>query len=92
MAGATRLEVKETQQELEQLIQEQTNPKLKQRLQVLYLLKLADALNISQIAKVVGKDRGTVQRYLARYRVQGLDTLLEIKHSPGRPTVRAVCN
>jgi putative transposase len=92
MAGATRLEVKETQQELEQLIQEQTNPKLKQRLQVLYLLKLADALNISQIAKVVGKHRGTVQRCLARYRVQGLDTLLEIKHSPGRPTVRAVCN
>ncbi len=87
MAGVTSIEVKESQQELEQLIQEQTNPKLKERLQVIYLLKLPDALNISQIAKVVGKHRGTVQRWLASYRVQGLDALLEIKHSPGRPRV-----
>ena len=75
------------QQELEQLLQQQTNLKRKERLQALYLLKLPNTLSISQIAKVVGKHRGTVQRWLALYRNEGLNGLLEIKQSPGRPTV-----
>ncbi len=87
MSGVTSIEVEESQQELEQLLQQQTNLKLKERLQALYLLKLPDALNISQIALVVGKHRGTVQRWLALYRNEGLNGLLEIKQSPGRPTV-----
>lgn len=87
MSGVTSIEVEESQHELEQLIQQQTNLKLKERLQALYLLKLTDALSISQIAKVVGKHRGTVQRWLALYRNEGLNALLEIKQSPGRPTV-----
>jgi transposase len=87
MSGVTSIEVEESQQELEQLIQQQTNLKLKERLQALYLLKLPDALSVSQIAKVVGKHRGTVQRWLALYRNEGLNRLLEIKQSPGRPTV-----
>ena len=40
MSGVTSIEVEESQQELEQLIQQQTNLKLKERLQALYLLKL----------------------------------------------------
>jgi transposase len=87
MSGVTSIKIKETQQDLEELIEQQTNPKLKERLQVLYLLKLPKALNVSQIAKVVGKHRGTVQRWLASYRDEGLDALLQIKQSPGRPSV-----
>lgn len=87
MSGVTSIEVKESEQELEQLLQEQTNGKMKERLQVLYLLKLPQASSISQIAKVIGKDRGTVQRWLGIYRDQGLDALLEVKKSPGRPRV-----
>ncbi len=89
MSGVTRIEVEESQQELEQLLQQQTNLKLKERLQPLYRLKLTNALSISQIAKVVGKHRGTVQRCLALYRNEGIRGLLEIKQSPGRPTVIA---
>ena len=85
----TSIEVKQSKQEIEQLLQEQTSGKMKQRLQVLYLLKLPEALSISQIAKVVGKHRGTVQRWLVIYRDQGLDALLAAKKSPGRPRVIA---
>ena len=48
MAGVTRIEVRETAAELEDLIQTQSNPKLKERLQVLYLLQLSDAMSISK--------------------------------------------
>jgi len=87
MSGVTSIEVKESEQELQQLLQEQTSGKMKERLQVLYLLKLPEALSISQLAKVIGKHRGTVKRWLMIYRDQGLDALLEVKKSPGRPRV-----
>ncbi|GAP99950.1 helix-turn-helix domain-containing protein [Leptolyngbya sp. NIES-2104] len=68
MAGVTRIEIRETVAELEALIQQQRNPNLKERLQVLYLLKLPNAISIREIAKVVGRNRGSVQRWLSQYR------------------------
>jgi transposase len=82
MPGVSSIEIKESVPELEQLLLAQTNPKLKERVQVLYLLKLPNQLSVSRIAKVIGKHRGSVQRWLAIYRDQGLDALLEIKHRP----------
>jgi hypothetical protein len=49
-----RIRIQGTVAELEALLQQQSNPNLKERLQVLYLLKLPDAMSISAIAKVVG--------------------------------------
>lgn len=83
MAGVTRIEIRETVAELEALIQQQSNPTLKEWLQVLYLLKLPNAMSISEIAKVVGRNRGSVQRWLKQYRRTGLASLLEIRQSPG---------
>ncbi|MBM0743307.1 helix-turn-helix domain-containing protein [Phormidium sp. CLA17] len=54
---------------------------------MLYLLKLADARSISAIAKVVGRHRGSVQRWLSQYREAGLNGLLETRQSSGRPQV-----
>lgn len=87
MVGVTRIEIRETAVELEALIQQQSNPNLKERLQVLYLLKLPNAMSISEIAKVVGRNRGSVQRWLSQYRSNGLTSLLETRQSPGRPQV-----
>lgn len=87
MVGVTRIKIQETVAELEALIQQQSNANLKERLQVLYLLKLPNAMSISAIAKVVGRNRGSVQRWLSRYRETGLNGLLETRQSPGRPQV-----
>jgi transposase-like protein len=89
MAGVTRIEIRETAVELEALIQQQANPSLKERLQVLYLLKQPNAMSISEIAKVVGRNRGSVQRWLSQYRSNGLTSLLETRQSPGRLQVIA---
>lgn len=85
MAGVTQIEVQETAAELEDLIQKQSNPKLKERLQVLYLLQLPDAMSISGIAKVIGRHRGSVQEWLSQYRAGGLETFLSLGQSTGRP-------
>ncbi len=87
MAGVTSIEIQETAAQLEQLLQKQSNPNLKERLQVLYLLKLPEAMSVSAVAKVIGRHRGSVQRWLSLYREVGLEGLLETRQSPGRPTV-----
>jgi transposase len=87
MAGVTKIDIQETATELAALIQQQPNPNLKERLQVLYLLKLPDAMSVSGIAKVIGRHRGSVQRWLSLYREWGLEGVLETRQSPGRPQV-----
>ena len=87
MAGVTSVEIQESAQELAQLLQTETNATFKERLQVLYLLQLPEPMSISAIAKVIGKHRGTLQRWLSLYQAQGLKALLENKQSSGRPRI-----
>ena len=87
MAGITRFEIRESAEDLAAQLQAQTNPIFKERLQVLYLMKVPNAMSISAISLVVGKHRGTLQRWLSVYASEGLDGLLRVKQSPGRPSV-----
>lgn len=87
MAGITRFKIQESIEELAAQLQTQTNPSFKERLQVLYLMKLPNSMSIGAIALVVGKHRGTLQRWLSLYQAEGLDGLLRVKQSPGRPSV-----
>jgi len=49
------------------LVRQQNNVRLKERLQALYLIKNQGISDLA-IAKILGKHRGTVQRWLADYR------------------------
>lgn len=84
MAGVTRFEIRESVEELAAQLQTETRAVFKERLQVLYLLKLPNAMSISAISVVVGKHRGTLQRWLSIYQAEGLSGLLQVKQSPGR--------
>lgn len=87
MAGVTRVKIRESVEELAAQLQAESHPRRKERLQVLYLLKSPTAISISAIALVVGKQRGTVQRWLSVYQAEGLSRLMQVKQSPGRPRV-----
>lgn len=50
-------------------------------------MKLPKAMSISAIAVVIGKHRGTLQRWLSIYQAEGLSGLLCVKQSPSRPRV-----
>jgi transposase len=83
MAGVSAIAIKESLDELGERLRQTEQPILKERLQVLYWLKQAQAPSISQIATAIGRHRGTVQKWLALYRGQGLEALLVVKPTPG---------
>jgi L-alanine-DL-glutamate epimerase-like enolase superfamily enzyme len=83
MAGVSAIAIKESLEELGERLREVEQPIHKERLQVLYWLKQAQAPSVSQIAVAIGRHRGTVQKWLALYRAQGLEALLVVKPIPG---------
>ncbi|MEI2583754.1 helix-turn-helix domain-containing protein [Scytonema sp. PRP1] len=85
MCRVLKLEIKETQAELQELLRQQKTGYGKERIQALYLLKTRQVETVQHLAVVLGRGRMTVQRWLKLYREGGLSTLLELRKSPGRP-------
>jgi transposase len=75
--------VQESLEALSAHLRETTIAIHKERLQMLYWLKQDNAPSISSIAQALGRHRGTLQTWLARYRDNGLCSLLEVKLSLG---------
>jgi transposase len=83
MAGVTSIIVKESLEEIGKRLSQASKPIIKERLQVLYWLKQEKAPSISNIAKSIGRHRGTLQEWLRIYREEGLSGLEIVKSSPG---------
>lgn len=85
MAGVSKIEISESEAELKKLLRQEKTGSGKERVQVLYLLKTKKAKTISESAEMSGRNRVTVQDWLAKYRQGGLENLLGRKISTGRP-------
>jgi transposase len=83
MAGVTAIIVKESLEEISERLRKASKPIVKERLQVLYWLKQEKAPSISNIAKAIGRHRGTVQEWLKIYRTEGLTALEMVKSQTG---------
>jgi len=83
MAGVCKLSITETIEELKSLLNEQTASGF-QKNQALYLFKICQVKTVKELAMTIGVNRITVQRWLRKYRSDGLEGLLETKHSGGR--------
>ncbi|MEP0919968.1 helix-turn-helix domain-containing protein [Leptolyngbya sp. DQ-M1] len=64
MAGVYKLEIQESTEELKQLLRAQTMATGKERLQVLYLLQTKQAKTVQAAARLIGRNRVTVQDWL----------------------------
>ena len=84
MAGVVKIQIAESERELEKLLKQTSGPK-KTRLQALYWLKLGVVETTQDIAVLLNCHRVTVSRWLRTYRESGMKGLLEEKKSPGRP-------
>ena len=84
MAGVCKIEIRESEVELKQLLGQAKTGSEKERLQVLYLLKTKKALSVTHAAEIVGRNRVSLQNWLAEYRQGGLSKLLSKKVSTGR--------
>jgi transposase len=83
MAGVTSIIVKESVDERTERLCQTSEPRVKERLQMLYWLKQEKAPSISSIAKAIGRHRGTLQEWLRIYRTEGISALESVKSSPG---------
>lgn len=77
MPRATAFEVAENATELKNLMNAEKNAQRRTKIQVLYLLKSSNRPNISNIALIVGRNRGTIHRWLKKYQREGLYNLLD---------------
>lgn len=63
MAGVYKLEIKESEAELKQLLGGQRTAQGKERVQLLYLLKTAQAKTVQEAAQLLGRHRVTLQEW-----------------------------
>ena len=67
MAGITKVEVKESVEELHELLRKQKTTSNFERIQALYLLKRGQVKTIQHLASILGRGRITVHRWLKLY-------------------------
>jgi transposase len=85
MTGIYKIDIVETELELKQLLIKEKIVSKKEKIQVLYLLKTGKAKTVTQAAEMIGRNRVTVQDWLAKYRLGGREKLLNKTPIKGRP-------
>lgn len=83
MARPLQLTIQESREELERCLDKQTTATGKERLQMLYWLKLGIVNSRQDLVKLLHKSEATITRWLGRYNSGGLSALLEVKHASG---------
>lgn len=86
MACPLELTILESREELEHRLDRQTTATGKERLQMLYWLKLGIVNSRQDLVKLLHKSEATITRWLGMYKSGGLSALLEVKHAPGNPS------
>jgi hypothetical protein len=61
MAGVSKIEIRESEAELKELLRQEKTGSGKERIQVLYLLKTKKAKTVTEAAEMIGRNRVTVQ-------------------------------
>jgi transposase len=79
MVGVCKIKIAETELELKGLLKKEKTGSGKERLQALYLLKTKKAKTVKEAAEMLGRNRVTVQEWLAKYRNGGLERLCKKK-------------
>ena len=78
MAGVTKVKIKESAEELHELLRKQKTALAKERIQALYLLKIEQVKTIKDLAVVLGRGTATVQRWLKAYTESGINILVQV--------------
>lgn len=86
MARPLQVTIQESREELERRLDAQVTATGKERLQMLYWLKLGIVNSRQDLVKLLHKSEATITRWLGKYKTGGLTALLEVKHAPGNPS------
>lgn len=86
MARPLQVTIVESREQLERRLDAQTTATGKERLQMLYWLKLGIVNSRQDLVKLLHRSEATITRWLGMYKSGGLCALLEVKHAPGNPS------
>ena len=89
MPRPLRIEISESETTLKRLLRQQSSGRRKERLQALYWLKSGQVSTRIELATLTGRGESTVYRWLKLYKTGGLQAMLEIPTSPGKPPLIA---
>lgn len=85
MSKTLDINLKETIAELKKRLQQQQKGRIKERRQVLELLKTKLASTALAASQMLGRAYSTVKRWLKTYRQSGIASLLELKSGGNKP-------
>lgn len=80
----SKLEIKESSDQLKHIMNQQTDVHKREKIQALYLLKSGRCEKIIDIADIVGKGEKSVYRWLGKYKKGGIESLLSTSKKRGR--------
>ena len=83
MSRPFKIEITQSEEELKKRLQTARLGNQKEKLQMLWWLKSGQVKEQQEIGNRLGRDASTVTRWLQKYRLGGLSSLLEIKKAPG---------
>lgn len=75
--------IKESAEELREMLKAETQIKKRNRLQALYLIVTKEAKSRSKVAKILGFNRNSISDWFALYESGGLEKMLEIYKPAG---------
>ena len=79
MSGVSKIIINEESDALRSRMSQEKALAKRERLHALYLLKSGEAKSITQAARILGRNRTTVQRWMVRYEQDGLEGLLTLR-------------
>lgn len=77
MSGMTKIEVKESAEDLRKLMKKQKTSLAFAKLQTLYLFKIKASETVRYMAVLIGRGESTIHRWLKVYRESGIQALLK---------------
>lgn len=84
MSRRLEIEITESAEYLEKTLKQARIASQKERLQMLWWLKIGQVRSHNELALRLARDSSTITRWLQKYRQHGLTGLLEIKKAPGQ--------
>ncbi len=70
MVGVCKIKIEESEDELRKLLRQQKTASGKEQVQLLYLLKSEQVESVTEAARVMGRNRVTLERWLGKYRLR----------------------
>ncbi|HRX71847.1 MAG TPA: IS630 family transposase [Candidatus Competibacteraceae bacterium] len=84
MSRTVKIEIKESEEELKEMMNQQTHARFLERLQMLYWIKTKQFESLQETADRLGRSKSVLVCWLRNYRRKGLTGLLEWNYHGGR--------